>query len=171
MQDLGIALQTAHSESDDICNGVRTVPSNDWLMKRNCSLSPRQVGWFYLSIVCLSLAIAMFFAWRLSWLVLPFAGLDVLALGIALLVHGRHASDYERVTLAEGMLVVERSRGGQLTRQEFNALWVRMEVGESYPALIMLRSGKRVVQVGGFLDPHKRRQFARELAVALRCLR
>src|SRR5437868_14875252 len=84
MQDLGIALQTAHSESDEVRNGVRTVPSNDWLMKRNCSLSPRQVGWFYLSIVCLSFAIALFFAWRGSWLVLPFAGLDLLGLGIAL---------------------------------------------------------------------------------------
>jgi uncharacterized membrane protein len=171
MQDLGIAFQTAHSESDDIRNGVRTVPSNDWLMKRNCSLSPRQVGWFYLSIVCLSFAIALFFAWRGSWLVLPFAGLDVLGLGIALLVHARHATDYERVTLAEGMLVVEQSRGGQVTRQEFNPLWVRMELSRAYPALIMLRSGKRVVQVGGFLDQRKRGLFAQELAAALRCLR
>ena len=101
---------------------------------------------------------------------LPFAGLDLLGLGIALLVYARHAADYERVSLAGGLLVVVSVSAGQLTRHEFNPLWVRVEQGESLRALVQLRSGKCVVQVGCFLDPYKRRKFAQELVSALRCL-
>ncbi len=169
MQDLGIAFQTAGGDSGGNLDGPSPAP-NDWLMKRNCSLSPRQVGWFYLSIASLSLAIALFFAWWGTWLVLPFAWAELLALGIALLVHGRHATDYERVTLTDGMLVVETASAGRVTRQEFNPLWMRVELGESLRALVTLRSGKRAVQVGCYLDPHRRRRFAQELAAALRRL-
>ncbi|AJG17795.1 putative transmembrane protein [Cupriavidus basilensis] len=101
---------------------------------------------------------------------LPFAGLELLGLGIALLVHGRHASDYERISLVDGRLVVVSVSAGQLTRHEFNPLWVRVEPGESLRALVLLRSGKSAVRVGCFLDPYKRRKFAQELASALRCL-
>lgn len=169
MQDLGIAFQTAGGESGGNLDGPLLTP-HDWLMKRNCSLSPRQVGWFYLSIASISLAIALFFAWRGTWFVLPFAWAELLGLGIALLVHGRHAADYERVTLTEGMLVVETASAGRVTRQEFNPLWVRVELGESFRALVTLRSGKRAVQVGCHLDPYKRRKFAQELAAVLRRL-
>lgn len=145
------------------------MPIHDWLMKRNCSLSPRQVGWFYLSIVIVSFAIALFFAWRGVWFVMPFAGLELLGLGIALLAWGRHATDYERVTLADGVLLIEQGNAGQVTRQEFNPLWVRVELSESFPAsMITLRSGKRAVRVGCYLDPYKRLKFAQDLAAALR---
>ncbi len=169
MQDLGIALQTASGDSGGNLDGPPPAP-HDWLMKRNCSLSPRQVGWFYLSIFTVSLAIALFFAVQGSWLVLPFAGLDLLGLGIALLVYARHATDYERVSINDGVLVVETASAQRLTRQEFNPHWVRVELGESSGALVTLRSGKRVVQVGCYLDLNKRRKFAQELAAALRRL-
>ncbi|KWR90060.1 DUF2244 domain-containing protein [Cupriavidus sp. IDO] len=169
MQDLGIAFQTASGDSGGNLDGPPPAPT-DWLMKRNCSLSPRQVGWFYLSIFTVSLVIALFFAWQGSWLVLPFAGLDLLGLGIALLVYARHATDYERVSITDGMLVVETASGTRVTRQEFNPHWVRVELGESVRALVTLRSGKRAVQVGCYVDPYRRRKFAQELAAVLRRL-
>ncbi|MBF6990543.1 MULTISPECIES: DUF2244 domain-containing protein [Cupriavidus] len=169
MQDLGIAFQTAGGDSGGNHDGPLPAP-HDWLMKRNCSLSPRQVGWFYLSILTVSLAIALFFAWQGSWLVLPFASIELAGLGIALLVYARHATDYERVSITDGMLVVETASGTQVTRHEFNPRWVRVELGESLRALVTLRSGGREVQVGCYVDPYRRRKFAQELAAALRHL-
>ncbi|QQX86106.1 DUF2244 domain-containing protein [Cupriavidus necator] len=169
MQDLGIALQTAGGDSGGNLDGPLPTP-HDWLMKRNCSLSPRQVGWFYLSILTVSLVIALFFAWQGSWLVLPFASIELIGLGIALLVYARHATDYERVSITDGMLVVETASGTKVTRQEFNPRWVRVELGESFRALVTLRSGRREVQVGCYVDPYRRRKFAQELAAALRRL-
>lgn len=99
--------------------GASTIPESprkNWLMKRNCSLSPRQVGWFTLSVVISPFTIATFFAWQGVWLVLPFAGLEVAILGWALLYYARHASDYEHVWLDEDALVIE---------QAFASRWVR----------------------------------------------
>ncbi|GAA7763211.1 MAG: DUF2244 domain-containing protein [Burkholderiaceae bacterium] len=168
MQDLRIAFQTAVGDSGGNLDGRTPLPSNDWLMKRNCSLTPRQAGWFYFSIVCFSTAIAVFFAvWLGAWLVLPFAGLELLGLGIALLAYARHAADYERVSVTDGMLVVETASASRITREVFNPRWVRVELGESFRAPVVLRSDKRSVQVGLYLDPYRRRKFAQELAVAL----
>ena len=154
--------------------GASTVPESprkNWLMKRNCSLSPRQVGWFYLSIVILSFAIASFFAWQGAWLVLPFSGLEVAILGWALLYYARHASDYEHVGLEDGALVIEQVSVNQQVRHVLNPQWVRVEPGmpqsEPLRELIALHSGGRVVRIGRFLDPAGRRRLANELS---RCL-
>ncbi|MBY4896561.1 DUF2244 domain-containing protein [Cupriavidus sp. AU9028] len=168
MQDLGIAFQTAHGGSDSPCDRVLPMSGHDWLMKRNCSLSPRQAVWSYLSIVSLSLAIGAGFAWLGAWFVLPFAGLEGLGLGAALLVYARHAADYERVTLCDGMLVVETCSAGQVTRQQFNPYWASVGLSQSPHALVTVRSGGRAVQVGSHLDLCARRRFAQELAQALR---
>ena len=37
-----------------------------------------------------------------AWLVLPFAGLEVLLLGGAFVAYARHAADYERIDLEPG---------------------------------------------------------------------
>lgn len=172
MQDLGIAFQTAVGDSGGNPGGRTPLPANDWLMKRNCSLSPRQVGWFYSSIACFSIAIAAFLTvWHGAWLVLPFAGLELTGLGIALLAYARHATDHERVSVTDGMLVVETASASRVTREVFNPQWVRIELGESFRALVVLRSGKRTVRVGSYLDPHRRRKFAQELAAALHDVR
>lgn len=141
-----------------------TSSQKDWLMKRNCSLSPRQVGRFYLSIILVSVAIALVFAWKGTWIILGFALLEMLALGVALLVYARHAADYERVTLAQGALVVEAVSANRVIRHEFNARWVRVELEASPRAELALHSGRLTVLVGRYLDPGGRRRFAQELS-------
>ena len=58
----------------------------DWMLKRNCSVTPAQLAWMYGALCVVSLAIGGFF-WSLgAWFVLGFAGIELLAVGIALLV-------------------------------------------------------------------------------------
>ncbi|WP_296228414.1 DUF2244 domain-containing protein [Ralstonia sp. UBA689] len=162
MHDIGIALQLACGAST-----IPESPRKNWLMKRNCSLSPRQVGWFYLSIVILSFVIATFFAWQGAWLVLPFSGLEVTALGWALLYYARHASDYEHIRLDADALVVEQVFASRRVRHVFNPRWVRVELEESLREQVALCSSGRVVRVGRFLDPAGRRCLADELSWCL----
>ena len=82
-----------------------------WLLKRNCSLAPRQLLWFYVVLSGLSLGIAVGFWLHGATLVMPFAGLEVLAIGVALLVYARHASDCESIRLQGGSLTVEHACG------------------------------------------------------------
>ena len=101
----------------------------DWTMKRNCSISPRQFVCLYVSLALFSLAIAFMLVLVGAWLVLPFIGIELLAVGIAFAIYARHAVDYERIRLFPNRLVIERVSAEQLTQFEFNPRWVRVEPG------------------------------------------
>ena len=60
--------------------------SVQWLLKRNCALAPRQLLTFYASLCAVSLAIGGVFWSHGAVLVMPFAGLEMLAVGAALLL-------------------------------------------------------------------------------------
>jgi uncharacterized membrane protein len=139
----------------------------DWLMKRNCSVSPRQFVLFYASLALVSLAIALLLVVRGAWVVLPFTGIELLAVGVAFVMHARHALDYERVRLFRARLVIEQMSAERLTQFEFNPRWVRVEQGSSARDVVRLVSRGQTVVVGRHLAQHRRAQFARELRVAL----
>jgi len=59
----------------------------------NCSISPAGFLGVLASLAAVTLAIGTGFALLGAWLVLPFAGLEVLALGAAFVVHARRFGD------------------------------------------------------------------------------
>jgi uncharacterized membrane protein len=65
--------------------------------KPNCSLTPNQRLWIFSAIVSFSLIVAMGFTLAGAWLVFPFAGMELLALGAAFYVVQRHSGDYESI--------------------------------------------------------------------------
>ena len=107
--------------------GERAARSVQWLLKRNCSITPRQMMGFYVSVCVLSLGIAAGFWMQGATLVLPFAGLEVLALGAALMLYSRHATDSENIRLQAGRLTVEHTSGRSMQRAEFAPAWVRVD--------------------------------------------
>lgn len=137
-------------------------------MRRNCSVTPAQVGWMFVSLSSVSCLVAGFFWSMGAKLVLPFTLLELTALGAALLVYARHATDGERVSLQPGWLVVERETGGKLLRSEFAREWVRVEPGKDPQCLIEVRAGGQSVQVGRFVRSDLRPALAREIRLALR---
>ena len=68
-----------------------------WVLKRNCALRPRQLAACFGVLAAVSLAIASIFAWHGAWLVVPFACLEMGALAVAFVVYARHAADYDRI--------------------------------------------------------------------------
>lgn len=142
----------------------------DWLMKRNCAVSPRQFVWFYASLALFSVAIALLLVVCGAWLVLPFTGIELLAVGAAFVVHARHAVDYERIRLYPNRLVIEQMSGQRLTQYEFNPRWVRIERGVTPRDPIKVVSRGQAVVVGVHLAQYRRASFASELRAALaRC--
>ena len=115
----------------------------DWRLVRNCSVTPVQLGWMYLSLCAVSLAIATFF-WVLgARLVMPFAWLEIVAVGIAFAFYGRHAADGEKISLQGTRLVVERETAGRVERAEFDRSWVRVEPKTGDRSLITLSAQGR----------------------------
>lgn len=132
-------------------------------MKRNCSFSPKQVGLFYLSIVCFSLLVGTYFLLIGVWMVIIFTSIEILALTIALYVYARHALDYERITISGKLLLFERSWGGKIQQQEFNTIWTRLVRGESTGKDLALKTSTKEVPIGFFIGVNEREQFVKEL--------
>ncbi len=139
-----------------------------WVMRRNCSLAPRQVLAAYFAIGVVSLGIASVFAWFGAVPVLYFAGLELVLLGVAFLVYARHAADHETITLKNSMLAVEHHWGSRVERSEFRADWLRVEPAQGQDSLLELTGAGRRVMVGRYLRPEWRQMLARELRQALR---
>jgi len=57
--------------------------------KRNCSISPAGLLWVFVALACVPLTFGAGFALMGAWLILPFAGLEAVALGVAFVVHAR----------------------------------------------------------------------------------
>lgn len=139
-----------------------------WFLRRNCSVTPVQLALVYGMLCLLSLGVGGFFWFQGATLVLPFALLELFAVGIAFWVYARHATDGEQISLHGAQLVVEQETSGRRVRSEFNRNWVRVEPQADDGSLIELSAHGRKVQVGRFVRPELRAVLAREIRTALR---
>lgn len=139
-----------------------------WFLRRNCSVTPSQLAWLYASLCVVSLGIGMVFWWLGATLVLPFAWIELAAVGAAFVVYARHAADGERISLQGRQLVVEVENAGRLERAEFDRTWVRVEPSAADRSLIAVSGGGRSVSVGRYVRPELRPALAQEIRRALR---
>lgn len=139
-----------------------------WDLRRNCSLTPRQFAAVYAGLCVLSLLIAVPFALQGAVVVLAFAGLELVAVGVAMMVFVRHVRDGDTLTLTGSRLRVEQVRGSRRVRSEFHAGWVSVEPHDTEGSLVELSGQGQRVLVGRYLISHRRPQLARELRLALR---
>lgn len=139
-----------------------------WFLKRNCSVSPAQLAWVYLSLCVVSLGIGVVFWFQGATLVMPFAWVELLVVGVSFRVYARHATDGEKISLQGAQLVVELESAGKLERAEFNREWVRVEPRTGDRSLIEVSGQGRTVQVGRYVRPELRPALAREIRMALR---
>jgi uncharacterized membrane protein len=133
-------------------------------MRRNCSMSPRQLAAVYGSLCLVSGLIALGFWWHGATLVIWFTGLELLALAAALLVHARHATDRETVAIEGGRLQVELRDGAHVECRSLDAAFARVRLAGG---LVELAARGEVVRVGRHLRPHQQAQMAREIHMAL----
>ena len=139
-----------------------------WFLGRNCSVKPAQLGWLYLSLCLVTMGIGTFFWFQGAVLVLPFAWLELAAVGVAFLVYARHAADREHILLSGRRLVVELENAGHTERAEFDRAWVLVEPAVDDRSLIAVSGQGRRVIVGRYLRPELRPVLAREIRQALR---
>lgn len=156
--------------------GRRIVPAGpqgqggavQWLMKRNCSITPRQMAAVFFSLCLVSSLIGGLFFWLGAPFVAAFAGVELLALGAALVVYARHAADRETLTLVGRSLLVEQTLAGRTQRADLQADWLHVEPQAAQGSLVQLSGNGRTLHVGRFLRPELRGAFAQELRLALR---
>ena len=144
------------------------MTSREWVLKRNCSITPRQLAMVYAILCSVSLTVAILFTLRGAWYILGFAVLELAAVGLAFLHYGRHATDCERIALIEDILLIEVIEAEQASLYRLNLLATRVGLPDPQRGLITVEAPGTRVEVGRFLTAWRRREFAQELEHALR---
>ena len=134
-------------------------------LKRNCSISPAGLAGVFAALALVVVTIGVGFAIAGAWLVLPFAGLEVLLLAAAYVAYARRAADYERIVLESGRLMVEVGQAQQTARYEMEARRARVCLEEER---VVLHGAREQLELGRHLDADMRVRFAAELQKRLR---
>jgi len=159
------AMQEPQGHGEGLqCIGEQGV---QWVLKRNCSLAPRHVLGVYAALCALSIVIGLGFLLVGLPGVLPFAGVELVAVGAAFWVYARHAADREEIILSHGELRVEHHCGRRLDQARFRVEWLRIEPPRSDASLVELTGQGRRIRVGRYLRPEFRPALAHELRMAL----
>ena len=136
-------------------------------LRPNCSLTPRTATLFFLGTLVISLGIAGSFAAAGYWPILPFAGLEMLALGLALRWSMRRDRLREVISVDERHVRVRKTSVNRQRDYEFSRPWTRVELMQPptphWPTRLLLRSMGRSVEVGAFLTDHERDGLKRRL--------
>jgi len=141
----------------------------EWNLKRNCSLTPRQFGLAYAAPCMVGFGIALLLSvLNGTWLLLGFALLEAVGAAVAFVLHARHASDRERLTLSEASLLVDRSLGGELECMRLDRYRTRVTAPCCPRGLIRLEAPRMQIEIGRFVPAARRGQLASELRAALR---
>jgi uncharacterized membrane protein len=146
---------------------VDSGESYRFVLSPNCSISWSELLLFYLLTCAVALAVGLFFTLQGLWLVLPFSGLEMLALGIGLYITSRKVYQREVITLDPEHTRIEKGVRRIDQRWEFKTPWIRIE-----DELPDRRSPRRKltismygesVEVGGFLANSEKEALAFQL--------
>ena len=138
----------------------------------NQSMSWKELLLAYCAISGVSLAIAGYFWIHGLTLVLPFSGLELLALGAALYITAWRGGAREVITITDDSVYVETGRAGPVRRHDFQRYWTKVVLQRPWvawhPSRLLLCSHGREIEVGRFLNEEERRGLAVILRSAIK---
>ena len=123
----------------------------------------------FLALMCAtSLGIAIAFAFQGLWVILPFAGVEMLALAVALHHVHRTACRQEVVSVEAVDVRIETGTHAPEHTCVFKRAWTQVllqtSVVRGHPSRLLLRSGGKQVEVGACLNDDERMALHRHLA-------
>lgn len=141
------------------------------VVRPNQSMTWGQMKLVFMAVASVSLTIGLGFAAMGFWPILPFAGLELLALGYCLYRCARGSEMREVITLDDGTITVERGRKAPESRWQFHRHWISVRLVKPsaawLPSRLELREKGASVEIGGFLTEYERRRLADELNAAI----
>jgi uncharacterized membrane protein len=144
------------------CSEAAPTTGFSLVARRNNSLSSTGRLLAFASIFVVSIGIAAAFAAFGAWLILPFAGLEMIVLFVAFQYMERHAADYERIEVEGDTVKVEWVSAGNARNREFNRHWAQV-VANGDGSRLALRSHGRELEIGRYMSDEQRLELARAL--------
>ena len=145
------------------------------LIKPNQSISWKSGLVFVLVIAFTCLSIGLGFAYVGATLILPFAGLEVIFVGICTYLVLNKTSQQEVITLSKDKLIIEKGAYRLKKVWEYFRLWSYITVERPqhpwYPAHIVVTSKGERVPLGDFLTEQEKEELVSNLENIIQDLR
>jgi uncharacterized membrane protein len=142
-----------------------------FVIRPNQSLSWRGNQLFLAGMVAVSFSIAGVFAAQGIWMVLPFAGFEMLVLALALHQCCVRTCQQEVVSIAGSEVQVAVGREKPERSFTFKRCWARVIIDQAktrgYPSRLLIRSHGRQIEIGACLIDDERQTLAAALRRAL----
>ena len=137
------------------------------VLSPNCSISWRELLLFYLLTCVVAFAVGLFFSLQGLWLVLPFSGFEMLALGFALYLTSRKVYRKEIITLDQDRIRIEKGVRRIDQSWEFKTPWIRIvderQDDRSARRTLAISMNGETVEVGSFLANSEKDELAFQL--------
>lgn len=142
-----------------------------FVIQPNRPIAWRNLLWVFAAMAAFILSIGVACALAGLPLVLPFSGLEVLVLGVALYLSAARGSAREVIRIRAAVVIYEAGRSAPAVSERFQRQWTRVVLERSqegwYPSRLLIRSHGRQVEVGRFLEEQERLRLAQQLRRAL----
>lgn len=142
-----------------------------FVIRPNRSLTGTQTIIVYMSLASVCLIVATGFTIMGFWLVLPFAGTEVIALACGFYLCAISGKTTEIVFVNGNRVAVEKGLTTTRRVYEFERGWAKIALLPArvdwYPSRLVIRSHGKQVQLGAFLTEAERRNLAAELDRAI----
>lgn len=130
----------------------------------------------FAAVAVLTLLVAVRFLLLGAWLVLPFALLEIVVLGVSLYLLERASRYSETIQIApDGILIITRSGVKTLREYRFQSYWVQialqLDPHDWYPSKLVLRSHGECLEIGACLTNADRKTLANTITTAVESCR
>jgi uncharacterized membrane protein len=149
------------------CLGDSGETKEGFVVMPNKAMPWHQLVWIYSVIASFTIGVALGFFSQGLTLVLPFAGLEVVALGAALYISAWRGGVKEVISVTEDKIRIEIGHDSPEQRHELKRAWVQVVLQRPwnswYPSRLFIKSHGRQVEIGRFLNESERQGLAKEL--------
>ncbi len=145
------------------------------VLSPNNSFSWQQSAMLFGSLSVILLVIGLGFALQGFWMILPFAGLELLTLGVCLVLVSKSSAKRQVITIGAEQVTVEKgacahrfvAKSGPEVCSEYPRSWTRLNhvtpEHDWYPSRLLIGASGRNVEIGEFLTEDEKLELATQL--------
>lgn len=142
------------------------------VVRPNRSLSRQALMNVVLVYCAVVLLIGSGFALVGAWPVLPFVGLEIAVVAVAIRLIADRAGDYEEIVVSGDRLEIVQVVAGKECRYQFQRYWARVRLEQDdadwYPSRLLVGSHGRWIEIGAATSAEQRQALRHRLERALR---
>jgi uncharacterized membrane protein len=154
---------------------IRKHPIRDgqvrYILAPTRSASWQQIQRFFTLVAGVSGVIALTFALKGFWPILPFAGAELALLWFCFYKNATAGLINEVIDIDDSTVAVQRASRGKQRRWSFKRAWIQIRLQPAavrlHSSQLLLRSHGKTVHLGAFLTEDERQDVARELRSVL----